>query len=73
MFSFRLPLPFTGDDEPSSLKLEPTQKERMTPAQFLQAVRSDGDNIQSASFVAPHLGDDHFGYFEVEYENPFYT
>ena len=45
----------------------------MTPAQFLQAVRSDGDNIQSASFVAPHLGDDHFGYFEVEYENPFYT
>jgi hypothetical protein len=72
MFPIRLPLPFTSDEEPSSLHLEPTRKERMTPAQFLQTLRADDDNIRSSSFVAPRLGDDHFGYFEVEYEKPVY-
>jgi hypothetical protein len=75
MFSFRIPLPFLGASDPGStaeIELEPVRRERLGPAEFLHALESDSDNIQSASFISPKLGDDHFGYFEVEYDNPVY-
>ena len=73
MFSFPLPFPFTGDMSPDDfLQFEPVRRERLSPAEFLEALNSDRDNIESSHFVAPQLGDDHFGYFEVEYRNPVY-
>lgn len=73
MFSFRLPLPFLGSSAPDDgIELEPVHRERLSPAEFLQTVQSDRDNIKSTTFVTPRLGDNHFGYFEVEYDTPIY-
>lgn len=73
MFSFRLPLPFFEERTPDNrLQLEPVREERMGPAEFLEVLESNPDNIKSSSFVAPRLGENHFGYFEVEYRFPVY-
>lgn len=73
MFSFNLKLPFLGDSEPQgTIELKPVERERMSPAGFLATLESNADNIESSSFIPPRLGDDHFGYFEVEYRNPIY-
>lgn len=73
MFSFRLSFPFLGSSEPQgSIELEPVERERMSPAGFLSTLESDPDKIESSSFIPPRLGDDHFGYFEVEYRTPVY-
>lgn len=73
MFSFRVPLPFFGDQSAGSdVHLEPVTKERLGPAEFLARLEESPERIESSSFVAPSLGDEHFGYFEVEYSNPIY-
>lgn len=73
MFSFRLPLPFTGESQPTStLDLEPVMRERLSPSEFLSVLESKQDRVKSSNFVPPKLGDDHFGYFEVEYDEPVY-
>jgi hypothetical protein len=56
----------------SEVDLTPLNREYLTPSEFLEAVDRVPDQIHNASFVAPRLGDDHFGYFEVEYETPVY-
>lgn len=73
MFPFRLPIPFLGSSETEeSIQLKPVERERMSPTGFLATLESDADNIKSSSFIPPRLGDNHFGYFEVEYRNPIY-
>lgn len=75
MFSIRIPLPFFGVSDTGNtteIELEPIRRERLGPADFLDVLESDSENIQSASFVSPRLGDDHFGYFEVKYRKPIY-
>jgi hypothetical protein len=51
--------------------MQPVERERVGPGQYLE-LESDPDRVESASFVPPKLGDDHFGYFEVEYRTPVY-
>lgn len=73
MFSFRLPLPFVESEDPSDeLRFEPVRKEQLGPAEFLRALDKRRGQIESSTFVMPSLGDDHFGYFEVEYTDPVY-
>lgn len=73
MFPFRLPLPFLDQQEPTqSLHLQPIEREQMGPAQFLDLLKRDSDRVESTTFISPKLGDDHFGYFEVEYRDPVY-
>lgn len=73
MFSFRLPLPFTSQPEPASkLELKPVTRERLSPGEFLRVLDSKREQIESSTFVPPKFGDDHFGYFEVEYSDPVY-
>lgn len=69
---FRLPLPFLGTPRQDSIELEPVRRERLSPAEFLEVLDSDRGRIASSNYVAPRLGDNHFGYFEVEYDRPIY-
>jgi len=73
MFSFSLPPLFPSSEaEPQEMHLEPVFREQMAPHEFLQLLQSDTSRIKSSTFVPPRLGDNHFGYFEVEYDRPVY-
>lgn len=71
---FSLPSLFRSKPERknSSVNLEPVTREYLTSVEFLELIESDPERIESSTFVAPRLGDMHFGYFEVEYRDPVY-
>lgn len=56
----------------SELTLSPTERERQSPSEFIETVNRRSENIRTTSYVPPKLGDEHFGYFEVEYDVPVY-
>lgn len=73
MFSFRLPPLFQSNEtEGRDLLLEPVKREYLSPIEFLKLLESDRDRVKSSTFVPPRLEDNHFGYFDVEYDRPIY-
>jgi len=73
MFAFRLPPLFSSSEvEDREVQLEPVTREKLSPVEFLQLLDSDKELIKSSRFISPRLGDDNFGYFDVEYERPVY-
>jgi hypothetical protein len=70
-------IPFLSSDSKEAsatdeIQLIPVERERLTPAQFLRTMRERRDLVESSSYNPPQLGDDHFGYFDVEYREPIY-
>ena len=56
----------------SEVHLNPVERERLSPSEFIETVNSRSEDIRTTSYVSPKLGEDHFGYFEVEYDPPVY-
>jgi hypothetical protein len=48
----------------------PHRVERMSPERYVRLAEARGDLIKKSRFVAPELGDNSFGHFEVEYKEP---
>ena len=48
-------------------------EENISPEEFLQRAQADKDSVRGAYFVAPSIGDDHFGYFKVKRKNRLYV
>lgn len=47
--------------------LIPVRQEALSPAQYLETVKADRQNIEKVVFVPPALGDGTFGKFLVTY------
>ena len=45
----------------------PVKTERISPSEYLLAVKSERANIEKSTFIPPKLGDGSFGKFEVTY------
>jgi len=69
-----LSLLFGPPPEPqSSIELTPTSSQILSPDQFADLCERDPTNIEHSNYVAPSIGDDHFGYFRVELRRPLYS
>ena len=62
----------TTETRKSEVYLNPVERERLSPSEFIETVNRRSEDIRTTSYVPPKLGDDHFGYFEVEYDSPVY-
>lgn len=52
------------------VSLQPIEHETLSPEGFLETLDDRREQIESSRFVPPKLGDDHFGYVEVDYKQP---
>jgi len=52
------------------ISMQSVTQEQLSPEAFLDSLAEHQRHIKSSRFVAPKLGDSHFGYFEVEYKQP---
>jgi hypothetical protein len=64
--------PGTNGISKEEIPMQSVKQEHLSPSDFLEISESEPELIKSSRFVAPRLGEDHFGYFEVQYKQPVY-
>ena len=58
--------------KPSTIEMQPKTRAFLGPADFIKVSNKQGANIRSSKYVPPRIGSKHFGFFEVEFNQPVY-